>query len=142
MKLRREIATDSRGRCTAILPGSQTIESKSRCARTSRAARARAYVHFPEPELPKTRTFIPPNEPEMNYREREARLCGLAGLNSSKTGQNGGSRLLHRLVRPGVASPNGDHQSLLRCKRCRLPHQSAFIDVHPIKSEHALKQST
>src|SRR5215813_3934645 len=87
MKLRREIATDSRGRCTAILPGSQTIESKSRCARTSRAARARAYVLFPEPELPKTRTFIPPNEPEMNYREREARLCGLAGLNSSKTGK-------------------------------------------------------
>src|SRR5262249_26801390 len=65
MKLRREAATASSGRCTAILPGSpnpQTIESESRCAKPSRVARARAYVLFPEPELPKTRTFIWPNE--------------------------------------------------------------------------------
>ena len=65
MKFRREASTDSRRRCTAILPGAQTIESKSRCAKLSRAARARVYVLFPELELPKTRTFMPPNEHEM-----------------------------------------------------------------------------
>src|SRR5262249_47514050 len=62
MKLRREAATDSQGRCTATLPGSQTIESRSRYAKPSRVARAFAYVLFLEPELPKTRTFMRPNE--------------------------------------------------------------------------------
>src|SRR5262245_10497809 len=77
IKLRREAATASSGRwcsatssratprMTAILSGSpnpQTIESESRCANPSRAARFRAYVLFPEPELPKTSTFIWLNE--------------------------------------------------------------------------------
>ena len=62
MKLLREAATDSSERCTAILPGSQTIESRSRCAKPSRMAKARAYILFPEPELPKTRTFMWLNE--------------------------------------------------------------------------------
>src|SRR6266568_485390 len=66
MKLLRDAATDSEERCTAILPGPQTIESKSRCAKPSRTARARAYVLFPEPELPKTRTFMRPNETKMS----------------------------------------------------------------------------
>src|SRR6266702_1911779 len=67
MKLLRDAATDSEERCTAILPGPQTIESKSRCAKPSRTARARAYVLFPEPELPKTRTFMRPNETKISH---------------------------------------------------------------------------
>ena len=73
MKVRREAATDSGERCTAIWPGSQTIASKSRCGRFSRAAKTRAYVLFPEPELPKTRILMRPNENELSHRsESEA----------------------------------------------------------------------
>ena len=86
MKLRRDKATDSRGRCPAILPGSQTIESKSRCAKPSRVARARAYVLFPEPELPKTRTFMRPNETKMSCRERGRAWLRMNGLNSFAAG--------------------------------------------------------
>ena len=60
---KRKLRQTHRVRCTAILPGSQTIESRSRCARDPPVPpRARAYVLFPEPELPKTRTFMPPND--------------------------------------------------------------------------------
>src|SRR4029453_3874307 len=75
-KLRREASTDSGERCTAIWPGSQTIESKSRCGRPSRAAKACAYVLFPEPELPKTKIFMRHNhqaQPGACHSEVEAR---------------------------------------------------------------------
>jgi hypothetical protein len=69
--------TDSVERCTAIFPGSQTIESNSRWTKPSRAANARAYVLFPEPELPKMRTFMQLNETQASYRHRKQAMLGM-----------------------------------------------------------------
>src|SRR5215469_6635583 len=86
MKLLREAATDSSERCTAILPGSQTIESRSRCAKPSGLASVRAYVLFPEPELPKTRTFMRPNDPSLATAAPKRADCNRDGLTAIKTG--------------------------------------------------------
>src|SRR5215471_3221871 len=91
MKPRRSAITDSVERCTAIFPGSHTMESRSRWAKRSRAAMVRAYVLFPEPELPKTRTFIRPNKTSGCVKQSEVfhKIKATKHNGSRSTGVNG-----------------------------------------------------
>src|SRR5262245_21533461 len=82
MKLRREAATDSQGRCTATLAGSQTIESRSRYAKPSRVARALRTCSFRSQncQIPALSCGLTRNRSKFWAFQEEYPIFGLIGL--------------------------------------------------------------